>query len=1261
MNAHRFWGLAGVLLVIGVSLVAPPGAVAGGKKPVELTEWPTDSYYKDFPQFHWYPEEDSTKPQSVYRFGPVGIGIDLTLPAFGMKVKNVEPGSPAEATGKLKPGQMIVSINGQTLKDIDPRVILGNIITQVEATDGKVRFMIKAQSDAKAEEVLVQIPVLGAYSKTWPLNCPKSDKIVRGEADYLAKFGDPQGYVSVNQGLLFLLSTGEPKDLEVVRSWVRKIVASNSDIDVAGPSANWNIGYGAPALCEYYLRTGDQSVLPYIEKTAAVVARTMYNGGWHHKDGINFKYGHLNAAGLHVMKFLMLAKECGVQVDEATLQESLKHFFRFAGRGNVAYGDGLPEQGFVDNGKMGGLAFAMAAAASLAPEGEQSVYARARDMAASKSFYTTSLMLHGHSGGGIGEVWRSSAMALIYDKKPNKCREFLDNRTWHYDLSRRYNGALTVLRDKDYSVKYDNENWGAAYALTYTVPRKTLRMTGAPPTKYSKTYSLPQRPWGTAADDVFYSLAPAPDKNGKVQDVDAEKLQTDASAPILRRLNNPKVTDEVLLMYARHPEYGVRQSAALAIREQGRYHLILQLLNDKDPRVRQAGAMVICVDSFQITFMPAGKLTGDMVAGLVKMITDPAESWWGVANAMAALSLAKPEQIAPQVDTLLGWTKHDEWWLQRAAVKALTPLATNPQYCQKIIPALADVAAKNRRSTLMWTMAGVVSSLSKAPPEVQKIALASFSHAYETFPTKLKTPGGADLQNVATFLQRFLAEAVVTFPNGFDELYRVSKKIMPDEALPYQTLYFNADASKFGPELVKVLPAVVVGDVVPEYIGENLNALLDESSWKPVQKKGGQFAIGALDGLVDLYDKGGIHDYGWHSFGPERDKIKWDYTSYAWPALVNAKDGKAKPDSRNLLANADRAQWDAAKAEAEVTQAKKGTEAAAAEKAKAARTRANQAMLAGMLPPDMATWYAPNFDVKNAGWKSGFAPFANVNGKLAPAWNKCTQKFCGCYEKPNSLWEKDVLLMRTTLDVPPLKKECRYRFLLGGNIHGSCGDAVTVYLNGKPVHQQEGFAAGRFYGKPRGFLIDLDMAKAFEKGKVLIEIAAVKPEPAYLSAWMEEMKMPPLGEHEIAKALARAPMKCAEWQELQDPEVKAKESELNEGKYRYNGKFKDDPQLHGDWTVIGQVNSMEEFSTGKAGNPGQPPFKTISLRADGKTGDNHWIWSGNILLALERKEALTMTLKTVEGKKYLFVESGGFSEENAKGWQSPLYVMAKTK
>ena len=39
------------------------------------------------------------------------MGIDLIQPAFTMRISHIEKGSPAAATGKLKAGQIIESIN----------------------------------------------------------------------------------------------------------------------------------------------------------------------------------------------------------------------------------------------------------------------------------------------------------------------------------------------------------------------------------------------------------------------------------------------------------------------------------------------------------------------------------------------------------------------------------------------------------------------------------------------------------------------------------------------------------------------------------------------------------------------------------------------------------------------------------------------------------------------------------------------------------------------------------------------------------------------------------------------------------------------------------------------------------------------------------------------------------------------------------------------------------------------------------------------
>ena len=72
---------------------------------------------------------------NIQRFGPVGMGIDLLQPAFVMRISRIEEGSPAAATGKLKAGQIIETINGQELADIDPRIQLGQLLAAAEAAD----------------------------------------------------------------------------------------------------------------------------------------------------------------------------------------------------------------------------------------------------------------------------------------------------------------------------------------------------------------------------------------------------------------------------------------------------------------------------------------------------------------------------------------------------------------------------------------------------------------------------------------------------------------------------------------------------------------------------------------------------------------------------------------------------------------------------------------------------------------------------------------------------------------------------------------------------------------------------------------------------------------------------------------------------------------------------------------------------------------------------------------------------------------------
>ena len=89
---------------------------------------------------------------------------------------------------------------------------------------------------------------------------------------------------------------------------------------------------------------------------------------------------------------------------------------------------------------------------------------------------------------------------------------------------------------------------------------------------------------------------------------------------------------------------------------------------------------------------------------------------------------------------------------------------------------------------------------------------------------------------------------------------------------------------------------------------------------------------------------------------------------------------------------------------------------------------------------------------------------------------------------------------------------------------------------------------------------------------------------------------------------------------------------------------------------------IDEFDPAKkTRRPNRRPFSTITLQNGGTTNDSTWIWSGDTLMDLNRYEALKMTLRTLDGTEYLFVEAGGFSTRHKPGWKSKLYVLKRMK
>ena len=146
-------------------------------------------------------------------------------------------------------------------------------------------------------------------------------------------------------------------------------------------------------------------------------------------------------------------------------------------------------------------------------------------------------------------------------------------------------------------------------------------------------------------------------------------------------------------------------------------------------------------------------------------------------------------------------------------------------------------------------------------------------------------------------------------------------------------------------------------------------------------------------------------------------------------------------------------------------------------------------------------------------------PFGQAGGKLEPL-RQCERTVggCGCGEKPRTLWEKEVLLVRGTFDVPPLKEGHRYRIVLGGSNHVNAGEGFAIYVNGKLLAESDVGVFKRQGGQPRGGHIYTDFRNEFKGGKVTIAATSFlrydkDPAPqGHLTLWLEEQKIPPLEE-----------------------------------------------------------------------------------------------------------------------------------------------------
>ncbi len=989
---------------------------------------PGGDYYTEPQVYQMRP--NPAKEMALDCIGATGIKARF-YPGVVLKVEGFTEKSPAE--GKLKVGEIISGVNGVELKGINPLVALGEALTAAEATDGRMVFDVKASEDVAARKVTVMIPVLGKYSDTWPLGCEKSKKIIKAAAEYYAYdagfrencFNDKSegGGMPSALACLFLLSTGDDKYLPVVKAYFANFPKDVSKIG----DHTWNNGYNGVACAEYYLRTGDKEVLPILQYYCDnAKERQFFECGWNHWGrGIGPEYvagGLMNPAGLQVLTTLLLGKACGVNVDEKTLLGALKFTYRFAGHGTVPYGDHRGEGGLGSNGKDGMAAAAMRVAMNA--DGNTERYEMAMKCLSMSTLTSYPIMIRGHGDEGRGDgIWRGTASSYMLDCKPADYHAVMKRMRWFYDLSRHPSGAIGMAGCQ----RFDDVGSGAGVAMGYTAPLKTLAITGAPRSKHAKNFTMPKTIWGNEADLAFLSIENAKrfSKYGKEDPIEVP-FHTFGNAYSGPDGDLTGVPREEILKNVYHKRYLIRAQAAKALRVVGNFDDLEKLLGDRDPRVRRAALDGMCDYGYWFHLgkapMKPEQFTPGMVEAVVKILRNKKEALWVTDGALTVMSCMPPETVGENLDLVMPWTSHADWWLRQSAFSALSTAARDPKLVAQVLPTMLEMLSREDhtmpRNGMVQKLNRLLKDQGPASPVGQQILTAHLKAVQERkiIPGPRAGEGGYDVRKSVDVIAREspgqILEVAKTLRGRFSDIEDANFwKIICDP--PRGLLHLldkQTEASR------KELTDILYDDFAPE-LRRRLKTATGED--KP-QLVNALLATIRLKKEID----------GWQPIGtPAYPERVWRY--YAFNPLNEADQLDPRKQTRKRL-----------------------------------RTIT--------MPEGMANWYAPGFDVSK--WASGKAPIGvgEFSGggysrpkDWRPEWNTKTR-----YTTQTQQGDTEFLLMRTTFNLDRLDyDQYRLRVLTRGGYH--------VYLNGHKIHTYIWF---QFW--PEYTAIDKDeIAKYLKKGE----------------------------------------------------------------------------------------------------------------------------------------------------------------------------------
>jgi len=300
----------------------------------------------------------------LLNLGPTGIRARIYSDRpTQLVVKYVFQDAKSPAKGKIRPEDVIVGANGRMFRTSHifgrtgrarnagwdgPMLELAGHIEDSQGTDGKLKLIVWPGGSKGAQKVVeIQLRKVGRFSPTFPYDCPRSERLLEELCDFLVmdyKSGNwkkANSFYGAAHGethqLLALMASGIPKYEPIVKQTVSKLASRRFD-PKGGAFQTWSWGFNGIVLGEYYLLTGDKSVIPAMQNIAETMPLGCFNGNgiYTHRSELHLRlaggkpYASMAAISGLQMIAMDLFKMIGVQYSYDLYENIHQHYLNSA-------------------------------------------------------------------------------------------------------------------------------------------------------------------------------------------------------------------------------------------------------------------------------------------------------------------------------------------------------------------------------------------------------------------------------------------------------------------------------------------------------------------------------------------------------------------------------------------------------------------------------------------------------------------------------------------------------------------------------------------------------------------------------------------------------------------------------------------------------------------------------------------------------------------------------------------------------------------